>query len=76
MNGTAAEHMSLTVAERKRLHNEYMRLGVDKLHRVVVHCGASNLADTKALVEHAAKAGAHCVAVVMPTYFKAKSIGE
>jgi N-acetylneuraminate lyase len=103
VNGTAAEQMSLTVAEREKLHEHFVRLGAGKLDTIVAHCGASNLVDTKQLVglcgvkwlcffpncasnceathdftlqvAHAAAAGVQCVAVVMPTYFRARSIG-
>lgn len=50
VNGTAAEQMSLTVAEREKMHEHYVRLGAGKLTTIVAHCGASNLADTKQLV--------------------------
>ncbi len=50
VNGTAAEHMSLTLAEREKLHEHFVRLGAGKLDTIVAHCGASNLTDTKQLV--------------------------
>ena len=37
--------------------------------QVAVHCGAQTTADTVALAEHAAEAGADAVAVIAPPYF-------
>jgi len=74
VTGTAAECMSLTNQERKAIAEEWIKHGKGKLDRIIIHCGAGNLEDTKDLIAHAGKAGADCVAMICPTYFKPKDI--
>jgi len=76
LNGTAAEHALLTVAERKQLAEKWMSHGRSKLQCIVVHCGAGNLAESRELAAHAESIGADCVACVMPTYFKPSNVGS
>ncbi len=42
--------MSLSILERKALAETWMREGRGKMTRVIVHCGAGNLVDTRELV--------------------------
>jgi dihydrodipicolinate synthase/N-acetylneuraminate lyase len=66
--GTTGEGILLSRDERRRaaeLYLEACRGGLE----VAVHCGAQTTADTVALAEHAASAGASAVAVIPPPYF-------
>lgn len=65
--GTTGEGILLTVDERRRV----AELAVDCAGglRIVVHCGAQTTAETAALAQHAAQAGADGVAVIAPPYF-------
>jgi len=74
VNGTAAECMSMSIEERKSVAEQWIKHGRGKLDRIIVHCGAGNLVDTKELAAHSAKLGVDCIAAVGPTYFKPKNI--
>jgi N-acetylneuraminate lyase len=74
VNGTAAEHTSLSVEERKKLAEEWVKEGKGKLTNVIVHCGTGNLVGTKELAAHAEQIGADCVAAIGPIYFNPSSV--
>src|SRR5689334_2521712 len=63
--GTTGEGILLSAAERRRA----AELFLDGPLPVIVHCGAQTTAETCALAEHAAAAGAAGVAVIAPPYF-------
>jgi dihydrodipicolinate synthase/N-acetylneuraminate lyase len=65
--GTTGEGMLFDVDERKRVAELFIACRGDL--QVAVHCGAQTTADTVALAEHAAGAGADAVAVIAPPYF-------
>lgn len=66
--GTTGEGILLSVAERRRAAELYLAAAARRLD-VAVHCGAQTTADTVALAEHAAAAGAAAVAVIGPPYY-------
>ena len=63
--GTTGEGILLSAAERRRA----AELVLEGPLPVIVHCGAQTTAETAALAEHAAGAGAAGVAVISPPYF-------
>jgi dihydrodipicolinate synthase/N-acetylneuraminate lyase len=67
--GTTGEGILLSVAERKRVAELFLAASAGRL-QVAVHCGAQTTADTVALAEHAAGAGADGIAVIGPPYFR------
>lgn len=67
--GTTGEGLLLTPVERRRVVELYVEHGRGRL-LVAAHCGAQSTADTVALADHAAVAGADAVAVICPPYFK------
>ena len=67
--GTTGEGILLSVAERRRVADRFLEACAGRLD-VAVHCGAQTTADTVALAEHAAAAGATAVAVIGPPYFQ------
>jgi len=67
--GTTGEGILLSVAERRRVTDAFVEACAGRLD-VAVHCGAQTTADTVALAEHAAAAGATAVAVIGPPYFQ------
>src|SRR5919108_2848615 len=67
--GTTGEGILLSVPERKRAAEVFLASADGRL-QVAVHCGAQTSADTVALAEHAAAAGADAVAVIAPPYFR------
>jgi dihydrodipicolinate synthase/N-acetylneuraminate lyase len=67
--GTTGESVLLTVSERKRVTELFLEASGTRLG-VIAHCGAQSTADTTALAEHAAQAGAGGVAVIGPPYFR------
>jgi dihydrodipicolinate synthase/N-acetylneuraminate lyase len=66
--GTTGEGILLSVPERKRVAELVLAASGGRLD-VAVHCGAQTTADTVALAEHAAGAGADAVAVIAPPYY-------
>jgi 4-hydroxy-tetrahydrodipicolinate synthase len=69
VNGTTAEPSLLTVAERMQLCEVAVRAAARRLP-VVVATGSQSHAETVALTEHAAAAGADAVLVVTPYYVR------
>jgi dihydrodipicolinate synthase/N-acetylneuraminate lyase len=67
--GTTGEGILLTPAERRRVTDLFVTACAGRLD-VAVHCGAQTTAETVALAEHAAAAGADAVAVIGPPYFQ------
>jgi dihydrodipicolinate synthase/N-acetylneuraminate lyase len=67
--GTNGEGILLGVEERFRVTERYLEAADGRL-LVAAHCGAQTTADTVALAQHAASAGADAVAVIGPPYFK------
>jgi dihydrodipicolinate synthase/N-acetylneuraminate lyase len=67
--GTTGEGILLSQAERRQAAELFLAAADGRL-QVAVHCGAQTTADTVALAEHAAAAGAHGVAVIGPPYFR------
>jgi dihydrodipicolinate synthase/N-acetylneuraminate lyase len=67
--GTTGEGILLSLAERRRAAELFIGAADGRLE-VAVHCGAQTTADTVALAEHAAGAGAQAVAVIGPPYFR------
>lgn len=63
--GTTGEGVLLSAAERRRAAELFLEGPLP----VIVHCGAQTTAETTALAEHAATAGAAGVAVISPPYF-------
>jgi dihydrodipicolinate synthase/N-acetylneuraminate lyase len=67
--GTNGEGILLSMDERRRVAELFIEASTGRL-QIAVHCGAQSTADTVALAEHAARAGADAVAVIAPPYFK------
>src|SRR6478736_8060647 len=63
--GTTGEGILLSAAERRRAAELFLEGPLP----VIVHCGAQTSAETCALAEQAAAAGAAGVAVIAPPYF-------
>ncbi|XP_054458368.1 N-acetylneuraminate lyase [Anoplopoma fimbria] len=75
VNGTTGECMSLTIAERKILAEEWCLKAKDKLDYVIVHVGCMSLKDAKELAAHAAQIGANAIAVMAPFFLKPSTAG-
>jgi len=66
--GTTGEGILLSVEERSRAAELFLAARPEGF-AVAVHCGAQTTADTAALAQHAAEAGADAVAAIGPPYF-------
>ena len=66
--GTTGEGILLAAGERRRAL-ELLLAGLAGRLPVIAHCGAQTTAETVALAEHAASAGAAAVAVIAPPYY-------
>lgn len=67
VNGTTSEPASLSVEERNRIVDVAIEAAAGKLP-IVAATGSQNLAETRALTEHAEKAGADALLIVTPYY--------
>jgi len=67
VNGTTAEPATLTLDERNRLVDLAVQVASQRVP-VVAATGSQSLAETQALTEHAAKAGADALLIVTPYY--------
>jgi 4-hydroxy-tetrahydrodipicolinate synthase len=67
VNGTTSEPASLTVEERNRIVSFAMDVVKGRVP-VVAATGSQSLAETKALTDHAVKAGADALLIVTPYY--------
>lgn len=67
INGTTSEPASLTVEERNRIVTLAIEVVKGRVP-VVAATGSQSLAETKALTEHAVKAGADALLIVTPYY--------
>ncbi|KAJ0065152.1 hypothetical protein NL108_005630, partial [Boleophthalmus pectinirostris] len=70
VNGTTGESVSLSVAERKALAEDWCRKAKGKMDNVFVHVGCMSLKDSQDLACHAAQIGADGIAVISPSFFK------
>ncbi|XP_061593648.1 N-acetylneuraminate lyase [Cololabis saira] len=73
VNGTTGESMSLTVAERKLLAEDWCKKAKGKLDQVIVHVGCMSIKDSQDLAQHAEKVEADGIAVIAPSFFKPRS---
>lgn len=73
VNGTTGESMSLSVAERKSLAEEWCQKAKGKMDQVIVHVGCMSLKDSQELALHAAQIGADGIAVISPSFFKPRN---
>ncbi|MFN3231103.1 MAG: 4-hydroxy-tetrahydrodipicolinate synthase [Alphaproteobacteria bacterium] len=69
VNGTTAEPSTLSVEERNRLVDNAIDVTADRVP-VVAATGSQSHAETVALTEHAAKAGADALLIVTPYYIR------
>lgn len=69
VNGTTSEGLLLSMAERKKVLEEFLKAVNGKI-KVVVHCGALRIKEVLDLVEHAEKVGADGVGIVTPFYYR------
>jgi len=76
LTGTLGEGMHLTVSERKKLIEEWMKHGRSKLETMIVHIGTANIRDSQELARHAQEIGADAFACVGPSYFKPPTLED
>jgi len=67
--GTTGEGVSLSVTERQRVAEAWMRAAPDGF-RIVVHVGATSLEDCRTLAAHAGAIGADAIACLAPFFFR------
>ncbi|EGW08711.1 N-acetylneuraminate lyase [Cricetulus griseus] len=75
VNGTTGEGLSLSLSERRRVAEEWVTQGRNKLEQVVIHVGALSLKESQELAQHAAEIGADGIAVIAPFFFKSQNKG-
>uniref|UniRef100_A0A3Q1GG20 N-acetylneuraminate lyase n=1 Tax=Acanthochromis polyacanthus TaxID=80966 RepID=A0A3Q1GG20_9TELE len=72
VNGTTGESLSLSVAERKMLAEEWCKKAKGKME-VIVHVGCMSLKDSQELARHAVEIQADAIAVMAPFFLKPKT---
>nr|XP_039249505.1 N-acetylneuraminate lyase-like isoform X1 [Styela clava]XP_039249506.1 N-acetylneuraminate lyase-like isoform X1 [Styela clava] len=72
--GTTGEGQNLTIEERKKVGEEWVKQGRKIFKKIIIHVGAGNLAETQDLAKHATEMKADAVAIAPPTYFKPASV--
>lgn len=72
VTGTMGEGMSLTVDERKRVAEYWMKSieSTKRLKTVMVHVGSVNYKESMELAKHAEQIGATAIACITPPFFK------
>lgn len=73
VNGTTGEGLSLTVAERKILAEEWCKKAKGKMNYVMVHVGCLSLGDSRELAHHAVEIEADAIAAMAPFFLKPKN---
>jgi len=73
ISGTTGEGIHTSIAERKRVMDEWAKWGKGKLF-LIVHIGALALPDVQELGAYAVKAGMDATSIVPPNFFKPGSI--
>jgi N-acetylneuraminate lyase len=73
--GTTGEFASLTVEERMQVAERWCAVAGRDL-KVIVHAGATALADAKALAAHAQSCGAAAISAVGPYYYRPQGVAE
>jgi len=71
INGTTGEGMSLSVEERQKCAEKWIKTGMDV---VMTHVGANSIADVKALASHSEKIGCHAIASLPPIFYKPENL--
>jgi 4-hydroxy-tetrahydrodipicolinate synthase len=69
VNGTSSEPSTLTIEERNRLVDIAVNVAAGRIP-VVAATGSQSLAETKALTEHATRAGADALLIITPYYIR------
>lgn len=67
--GTTGEGVSMTVAERKSVAEEWVKVAGERL-KVIVHVGCNCQKDSMALAAHAQECGAYAIASIAPNFYK------
>lgn len=75
VNGTTAEFASLTVEERKRILERWIKEAAGRF-KVICHVGAACQRDCIALAEHAAVNGAYAIGAIAPYFFKPSTVSD
>ena len=73
VSGTTGEGISCSVAERKAVMGEWVRLGKGRLF-IIVHAGALSIRDARELAAHAQSIGADATSVVPASFFRPGSV--
>ncbi len=66
--GSSGEGLSLTIAERKILAEEWVKYGGKDL-KIMIHVGATSIIDSQELANHARSIGVNGIASIEPIYY-------
>jgi N-acetylneuraminate lyase len=70
INGTTGDSMCLTQAERRGLHEAWVKAGRAHGVKVLAHVGSSSIAEACELAAHAQASGCDAICAMAPSFFK------
>jgi len=73
ITGTTGEGISMTIDERKKIVEEWVKTATDDF-KIIVHVGSPSLEACKRLAEHAKENGAYAIALMGPNFFKPATV--
>ncbi|KAI5631016.1 dihydrodipicolinate synthetase family domain-containing protein [Phthorimaea operculella] len=76
VGGTTGEHMSLSVADRKKVVDEWVKVAKTTGLHIMVQVGGAPLPDVTALASYYQTAGAHSLLTLPELYFKPSNVSE
>ncbi|KAL4702755.1 hypothetical protein ACJJTC_002295 [Scirpophaga incertulas] len=76
VGGTTGENMSLSVADRMKIVDEWVKASKNTNLHIMVQVGGAPLADVLALAQYSEKAGAHSLLTLPELYFRPQSVDE
>ncbi|KAL0819477.1 hypothetical protein ABMA28_007581 [Loxostege sticticalis] len=76
VGGTTGENMSFSVADRKRLVDEWVKVGKPNGLHVMVQVGGAPMADVLTLAQYSEKAGADSLLTLPELYFRPQTVSD
>ncbi|XP_038206673.1 N-acetylneuraminate lyase-like [Zerene cesonia] len=76
VGGTTGEHMTLSVAERKKIIDEWVKAGKKTGLHIMVQVGGAPMADVQDLAKYCSRVGVDSLLTLPELYFKPKTVGD
>ncbi|CAG4957216.1 unnamed protein product [Colias eurytheme] len=76
VGGTTGEHMTLSVSERKKIIDEWLKAGKKTGQHIMVQVGGAPMADVQELAKYCSRVGVDSILTLPELYFKPKTVAE